>query len=259
MRIRPIVLVCCVLCGTVWGQDTASVQSKKKAEPKTDAQKYAAALDKFLMDVNKQVEAKISAEKAFYKTTSAIYVTSYRNDVLGNIGVDRPEAALALAAKIAGVNSLDATVILGDNLRSQVQSNVAAMRKTLVDERDMQNSYLTSVAQLDADRAKIATLSSALKALATPNGTAADMKESIDYANQVRDVYVTDQCAEIDAEVKDLTLRQEAAKNAVRADSDHTTKSIDQTKADGSGTRIDTLNKFKKDNCSTPKDTVPAP
>jgi len=251
-RFRPAILLAvlaCLVSSSAWAKDKSSSESKQK-EAKTDAQKYAAALDRFLSSVNKQVADKIAAEETFYKTTSAIYVQNYSQDMLGNLALDGIEGASSLALEMAeagGANSDLATQqrlqALREALQAQAQRNIEAMRRMLGNERDIQNSYLASVADLDAAEQKIHALSGALRDLSAPIAPSSSLKELEDYASDVKDAFVKDSCADLDSEVADLTARQQAIQKSTP----------NAAKSKGLQSRIDALSQFKKDNCSETK------
>jgi hypothetical protein len=240
-RLAFIFLLACILISGAWSQTDEASDKPKSQPPKTDAQKYAAALNQFLMDVNKQVGLKIKAEQDFYKTTSEIYMNHYKEDMLGSLQLDRIEGATALADRMLTSRGLSGSIALQKSMRDQATLEVAAMRKMLANERDIENSYLSSVAQLDSELARIKSLSDALTDLSRPKGTKQSLQEMVEYATEIKDAYITAQCADIDAEVKDLTQRKASVKSADKG------KSLDS--------QITRLNQFKTDNCASKQDS----
>jgi hypothetical protein len=239
MRALAMFLVCCLA-------SLAVAADKKPAgapEPKTDAQKYAAVLNNFLLDVNQRINDKLNAEQSYYQTVTDIYVVHYGDDVLGNLALDRIEGAALLASRLATSPAPELPVILQESMRTQALADMTAIRKMLGKERDIRNSYMSAVEQLSADRSKIMTLSAALKTLSVPNGTDADFKELAAYAQEVNSDYEKARCADIDSEISDLTVRQKATGKAASS-------AVMSAKAKDLDARIKDLQQYKKDNCS---------
>src|SRR5215468_5307699 len=73
------------------GKQAAGTTKKKAAEPKTDAERYAAELAKFVNSVVEQIGARMKVEQTYYDNTSASYTANFRRYVLDGLASARYE------------------------------------------------------------------------------------------------------------------------------------------------------------------------
>src|SRR5215472_9220794 len=83
-----------ILCLLPW---LTSAAEKQKPEPKTDAQKYAAALSAYLAKIEAEVADKVKAEQDYYTATADIYEAHYSDNILQSLSLERRERGEALA------------------------------------------------------------------------------------------------------------------------------------------------------------------
>jgi uncharacterized protein len=185
-----------------------SAAEKQKPEPKTDAQKYAAALSAYLAKIEAEVADKVKAEQDYYTATADIYEAHYSDNILQSLSLERRERGEALADQ-STVNKMPQNLSsLRSGMLEQARSDVANLQQFTRDEQAIRNAYLAGIAQLSAGDAKVKALKDAIDKLAVPSNAWGNLKDLASFGEEVDASFTKLKCADLKKEIDQLTKQK---------------------------------------------------
>jgi hypothetical protein len=170
-RIAIALLVCCA--PTLSGCDE-------------EAQQYASELGGVLKSYHAQVERKINAEQESYKKLTEFYAHAQEQDILLTLALERNRRSRELAEEyVGGEKSAPSGAALRGLLREFATLNFEQTKAMLEDESEARTRFLTSLEELEVESAKVESLGKALDELAKPKRPLRQLREFVNFANEV--------------------------------------------------------------------------
>ncbi len=180
----------------------------QKPQPKTDAQKYAAALADYLAKIDAELASKRKAEKDYYTATADAYEAHYSDDLLQTLTLERRERGEGLADQVLAKSAPLTLTALRMQMLEQSRSEIVSMRKFADDERAIRSAYLSGVTQLDANATKVKALRDSLDQLSLPKSGWGNIKDLGTFGEEAGAAYTKLKCGDVKKEIDQLTKQK---------------------------------------------------
>jgi len=152
-----------------------------------------------------QVDRTNAAERKAYKKLASTYVEARRNDVFLSLEQERIERAGKIADEATEVKQAPPTLSeLESQLREYADLDFESTRKLMKEESEARAEYLSQLAKLNSDSARVEALSRSFSALGKSKTRANEVKEVISFFEEAKKEFDQLFCDDLTAKIANV-------------------------------------------------------
>ncbi len=221
------------------------------------AREYAKQLEVVLKSYHEQVDRKVEAEQATYKTLASAYARADELETLDTLRLERQEAAEQIVDDLVRREAKASPSELQKGLQLYGNKDFELTRKSLEQEADAKAQYLADLDSLDFESKNIDALTQVLEELSKPKGDVKRLQDLAAFVQQSKSKFDELACDDLAQRIACITGQITKLTAAMNAESDTAKKKILKGKIDdlqGQGEKLTAQTKTRSCDASKTKD-----